>query len=604
MINYDIAVIGAGHAGCEAAIAAAKIGCHSPTPLTIAVFTLSCDIIANMPCNPSIGGSAKGQIVREIDALGGVMGKAADETGLLFRVLGQSKGAAVRALRVQSDRAMYHLYMKSELENTDNLYIIQNEVTGITRNSENDGFILYTNIKQQYNVRKVIIAAGTYLNSLIHIGETSYNSAADGMHSANFLTQSLTQLGVQTRRFKTGTPARVHKRSIDFDILEKQYGDTDCEKFAFDDDRYAENKICCHITHTNAITHDIIRENLHRSPLYAGRIEGVGPRYCPSIEDKVVRFADKERHQLFIEPCGLRTTEYYLQGMSSSLPLDVQYAFLRTIKGLENVEVIRPAYAIEYDCADPLQLYPRLEFKGVSGLFGAGQFIGTSGYEEAAGLGLLAGINAALTALGKSPLILPRVSSYIGTLADDLSLKGTAEPYRMLTARSEYRLLIRSDNATDRLSGIGREIGLLPDSRYMYYTMQRARIDAEKARLLREKTDGKSLHELLKRPENTYNNLHCGDLTKKDALKCEIEIKYEPYEILARKQAAKTENSLDKIKIPPDTDYTQIRGLRTEAIQKLAKVKPLDIASAARISGVNPADITVLIVWVKKRNSN
>ncbi|MBS7368585.1 MAG: tRNA uridine-5-carboxymethylaminomethyl(34) synthesis enzyme MnmG, partial [Oscillospiraceae bacterium] len=516
--EYDVAVIGAGHAGCEAALAAARLG------MKTAVFTLSLDCIANMPCNPCIGGSAKGQIVCEIDALGGEMGRAADATFIQSRILNRGKGPAVHSLRVQNDRVKYHAYMKSVLENTPNLYIKQAEVVAVHTEGGKITAV-ETKLGAVHPVKAAIITTGTYLNGKIHIGELNYSSGPDNVLPSTGLTDCLKALGVSMRRFKTGTPARVHKRSIDFSVMEKQEGDEQIMPFSFDYTGALENKVECYVTYTNEQTHKVILENLHRSPLYSGRIEGVGPRYCPSIEDKIVRFKDKERHQLFVEPMGLDTDEYYLQGMSSSLPEDVQLKFLRTIKGLENVEIMRPAYAIEYDCCDPLQLLPTLEFKTIGGLYGAGQFNCTSGYEEAAAQGIVAGINAALKISGREPLILDRATSYIGTLIDDLVTKGCSEPYRMMTSRSEYRLVLRQDNAADRLLPIGHKVGLVSDERFSRFKEDCEQVKAELERiktvtihpteevnaLLTAKgtspiTAGTKLIELLKRPQLEYED--------------------------------------------------------------------------------------------------
>lgn len=618
--EYDVCVIGAGHAGCEAALAAARLG------LKTAVFTLSLDCIANMPCNPCIGGSAKGQIVCEIDALGGEMGKAADATFIQSRVLNKGKGPAVHSLRVQSDRVKYHIYMKKALESTPNVFIKQGEVTAV---DVEDGKVVAVRTKPGaiYPCRAAIITTGTYLNGKIHIGELNYSSGPDNVLPSTELTECLKKLGVSMRRFKTGTPARVHKRSIDFSVMEKQEGDSDIMLFSFDSDIEPKNVSECYVTYTNAETHRVILDNLDRSPLYSGRIEGVGPRYCPSIEDKIVRFKDKERHQLFVEPIGLDTDEYYLQGMSSSLPEDVQVRFLRTIKGLENVEIMRPAYAIEYDCCDPLELLPTLELKNIKGLYGAGQFNCTSGYEEAACQGLIAGINAARKIQEKEPLILDRASSYIGTLIDDLVTKGCSEPYRMMTSRSEFRLILRQDNAADRLLHIGHEIGLISDERYRRFENDNALIakeleriksvtvrpSEELNRILTEKgtstiSSGVRLFELLKRPQISYADLAEFDVDRpslKYSLiqKLEIEIKYSGYIKIQKEQIEKMRRLEDK-KLPPDVDYREIKGLRLEAQEKLNKFKPLSIGQAGRISGVNPADVSVLLIWLAGKGGN
>lgn len=614
--DYEIAIIGGGHAGIEAALAAARLG------LKTVLFCLSLDTLANMPCNPCIGGSAKGQLVSEIDALGGEMGKAADATFIQSRTLNKGKGPAVHALRVQSDRKKYHAYMKSALERQPNLEIKQDEITEIIAENGKVAAVK-SRLGSLYKVKAAVIATGTYLGGRIHIGELNYQSGPDNVMPALHLTADLAEKGIALRRFKTGTPARVHRRSIDFSRMEIQKGDEPITPFSFDNTLPLENKTDCYVTYTNARTHEIILANLHRSPLYAGRIEGVGPRYCPSIEDKIVRFKDKERHQLFVEPMGLDTDEFYLQGMSSSLPLDVQTDFLRTIEGLERVEIMRPAYAIEYDCIDPLELFATLEFKRIHGLFGAGQFNGTSGYEEAAAQGLIAGINAAKYCQNKEMLILPRDSSYIGTLIDDLVTKGCNEPYRMMTSRSEYRLLLRQDNAPERLSEIGKAVGLLPEKRYAVFVDMRDRVQMELKRI--EKTTlrpteelnkalqqrgttpiatGVRFIELLKRPQTDYSTLARFDenappLPKELINKLEIQVKYAGY-IEAQKEKVEQMRRLESRSLPGDIDYTTVKGLRLEAQEKLNKYRPLNIGQASRISGVNPADITVLLLLTQK----
>lgn len=614
---YDVIVVGAGHAGCEAALAAARLGCKT------AVFTLSLDAIANMPCNPCIGGSAKGQLVRELDSLGGEMGRAADATFIQSRMLNKGKGPAVHSLRVQSDRVKYHTFMKSVLEHTENLDIKQAEVTEVCAE---DGKItgIKTRLGAFYPAGCVIITTGTYLGGKIHIGELNYQSGPDNVLAALQLTESLRKLGLSMRRFKTGTPARVHKRSIDFSVMEEQEGDEYITPFCFDNTFKLENKVKCYVTYTNAETHKIILDNLDRSPLYAGRIQGVGPRYCPSIEDKIVRFSDKPRHQLFVEPMGLDTDEYYLQGMSSSLPEDVQIKFLRTIKGLEHVEIMRPAYAIEYDCCDPLELYPTLEFKKISGLFGAGQFNCTSGYEEAAAQGVIAGMNAAMKIKGREQYIPDRTTSFIGTLIDDLVTKGCVEPYRMMTSRSEYRLLLRQDNANERLIPVGHKFGLISDERYQKFLDRKETLEKETERIkkatvypseelnsmLESKgtspiTQGVKFIELLKRPQIDYRDLaefdeNTPELEHDIIDILEINIKYEGY-IKTQTEKIEQMKRLEEKKLPTDIDYKTISGLRLEAQEKLNKYKPLNIGQAGRISGVNPADVSVLLIWLSGR---
>ncbi len=611
--EFEVAVIGAGHAGIEAALASARLGCKT------VIFTINMDAVGNCPCNPSIGGTAKGHLVREIDALGGEMGKTADACFLQSRMLNRGKGPAVHSLRAQIDRRKYSDTMKHKLELQENLELHQAEITEIRQ--ADSGYILTTRMLAEYSVKAVIIATGTYLGGRIFVGEVNYESGPDGTFPASFLGQSLKELGLPLRRFKTGTPARVLRSSIDFSELEEQRGDEPPIPFSYDTEDMGENKVLCHISWTNEKTKEIILENIHRSPLYGGEIEGVGPRYCPSLEDKIVRFSEKKRHQLFIEPCGLDTEEMYLQGMSSSLPEEVQLKFYHTIKGLENAVIMRPAYAIEYDCVDPTEMDATLEFKRFRGLYGAGQFNGSSGYEEAAAQGLVAGINAALKIKGKEPLVLSRSSSYIGTLVDDLVTKGANEPYRMMTSRSEYRLVLRQDNADVRLTPIGREIGLICDSRWQKFTEKQKLKEAELKRIKktvippgdeinrilvsRETTPlstGAKLIELLRRPQLSYKDLQPIDKTRPDLdpnifEQVEIEVKYEGY---IEKQLRQVEQlrKLENKKLPLDFDYSELNGLRLEAQEKLNKIKPRNIGQASRISGVSPADVNVLLIWL------
>ncbi len=615
--EYDIVVIGAGHAGCEAALAAARLG------MKTAIFSISLEAVANMPCNPHIGGSSKGHLVREIDALGGEMGKNIDKTMIQIKMLNTSKGPAVHSLRAQADRKRYQMEMKHTLEKQENLDLKQAEIVDI-KLEDNKVKSIQTDVGAIYNVKSIIVATGTYLKGKIFIGDYSKESGPDGVFPANKLSECLKGLGVNLVRFKTGTPARINKKSIDFSKMEVQKGDVDIIPFSFEDKMKQFDQVDCYLTYTNAETHKIIRDNLHRSPLYAGVIEGTGPRYCPSIEDKVVRFADKERHQVFVEPIGIDTDEMYIQGMSSSLPEDVQIAMYRTLPGLEHCEFTRPAYAIEYDCIDPADLKLSLEYKKIDGLFFAGQTNGTSGYEEAACQGLIAGINASQKIKGKEPLILDRTEAYIGVLIDDIVTKGTNEPYRMMTSRAEYRLLLRQDNADLRLTEKGHEIGLISDERYNKFLDKKQKIEAEKKRLeetivrpteevnefLRnqgtsELTTGSKLSELLKRAEISYASLaaidkdrpELGEQVKEEV---EIQVKYDGYIKMQEAQVEKFKK-MEKKLLPEDLDYNTVKGISLEARQKLNKHKPHSIGQASRISGVSPADISVLLVFLQTK---
>ena len=615
--KYDVAVIGAGHAGIEAALAASKLGCST------VIFTVSLDWVGNMPCNPSIGGTAKGHLVREIDALGGEMGIAADKNTLQSRMLNRGKGPAVHSLRAQIDRRDYSGYMKHRLEKQENLATKQAEIVHIEK--EEDGWLLVSKLGGEYHCKTAILATGTFLDALIHVGDIHYASGPDGMAAACSLAESVKQLGLPIRRFKTGTPARVLKSSIDFSRLERQPGDDRGVPFSFETTEIPENIEDCYITWTNEKTKEIILKNLERSAMYGHHIDGVGPRYCPSIEDKIVRFPDKLRHQTFIEPCGLNTEEMYLQGLSTSLPEDVQVELYRSIVGLEHVEIMRPAYAIEYDCIDPLGLKPTLEVKGFDGLYGAGQFNGSSGYEEAAAQGLVAGVNAARKVKGQEPWILSRAGSYIGTLIDDLVTKGCSDPYRTMTSRSEYRLVLRQDNAEERLLPMGYELGLVPEERYNRFLAKKALKEAEMERAettvlsptkeLNEILEtagtapvhsGVRVAELLRRPQVNYEMLTPVDTTRPDLPLeilegAEVELKYAGY--IKRQQSAIDEQKrLERRKLPENVDYQSITGLRLEAVEKLNKVRPASIGQAARISGVSPADISVLLIWLEKLN--
>lgn len=624
MFFADVVVVGAGHAGIEAALAASRLG------MDTVLFTLCLDAVGNLPCNPSIGGTGKGHLVFEIDALGGEMGVSADAVMIHNRTLNLGRGAAVHSKRIQADRRLYQDVMKKTVERQNRLKLVQEEVSELVCDTDSFGNMVVCGVRTrlglEWRAKTVVVCTGTYLSGLIHVGEVNYTSGPDGMQAASHLTKSLLEHDVRLMRFKTGTPVRINKDTIDFSQLEVQDGESPVVPFSILTDREKLNEvrqIPCHIAYTNLDTHKFIRDNLHLSPMYSGRIHGTGPRYCPSIEDKIVRFADKERHQLFVEPVGADTNEIYLQGFSTSLPAEIQYDMLHSLKGFENAEIMRYAYAIEYDCCDPTQLYPTLEFKNIKGLYGAGQFNGSSGYEEAASQGLVAGINAALKIKGEDPLILTRSSSYIGTLIDDLVTKGTNEPYRIMTSRSEYRLLLRQDNADVRLTEIGRRCGLVTDERYELFKEKRDMVDSEIKRawkitvppsvevnkILEDSgttplSTGVKLGDLIKRPQLGYkkfielSDIYPDNIPESVIETAEIEIKYDGY---VNKQIAevKRQSKLENRELPDNFDYSQIHGLRLEAIQKLTKIKPKNIGQASRISGVSPADITVLLIYLE-----